>query len=689
MPKRTPNKAIHTYIKKSVQKELPNFYSTELQKSMDQTMNQLLRRALGARELYVMKKKNYVPLTEEALLAIYRQQNKASFRYDLYTITGKQKKRYRCLDNFVNVSIYSQLKLKIKAEELPEEYGVFRENIYDSMLSRLADLLTDHFFAKTSQDDCLFLMTVNPNYEQFTVVKNARALLDHIPDDYTLLYPAARAMSRHFILHVGMTNTGKTYEAVEEMMHAASGVYLAPLRLLALETQEKLLQAGVECSMLTGEEADIREGCAHMSSTVEMLDVSHEYKVCVIDEAQMIEDPARGWAWTRAILGCLSKRIHVCMAPDALDIIKQIVYACGDTYEIVNHKREIPLVFEREAFSYPDSVRPHDALITFSRKAVLQTAAELESEGYRPSVIYGALPYSVRKEEMRKFYDGETDLVVATDAIGMGINLPIERIVFLQDEKYDGVISRKLKGQEIKQIAGRAGRKGMYEKGYVNALEDSEYLRRQLYAPQRKIAYACIQMPDTLLQLDMKLSETMERWAKIEDQGMFKKADMTENLIKCRFLEANCPQFTKEAMWDLICIPSELKTGIYKVWTHLCTMLYEGIEIEPFLNYDLLSGDGLDTLEYNYKVLDLYFAFARKTKCTSPEFFHQIVEEKEACSLGIIDRLKYSKQDSRKRCTVCRKILPAMYPYRMCEDCRNRQRARRERRAESRQMTKR
>lgn len=224
----------------------------------------------------------------------------------------------------------------------------------------------------------------------------------------------------------------------------------------------------------------------------------------------------------------------------------------------------------------------------------------------------------------------------------------------------------------------------MYEKGYVNALEDSEYLRRQLYAPQRKMAYACIQMPDTLLQLDMKLSETMERWAKIEDQGMFKKADMTENLIKCRFLEANCPQFTKEAMWDLICIPSELKTGIYKVWTHLCTMLYEGIEIEPFLNYDLLSGDGLDTLEYNYKVLDLYFAFARKTKCTSPEFFHQIVEEKEACSLGIIDRLKYSKQDSRKRCTVCRKILPAMYPYRMCEDCRNRQRARRERRAESR-----
>lgn len=133
---------------------------------------------------------------------------------------------------------------------------------------------------------------------------------------------------------------------------------------------------------------------------------------------------------------------HVCMAPDALDIIKQIVYACGDTYEIVNHKREIPLVFEREAFSYPGSVRPHDALITFSRKAVLQTAAELESEGYRPSVIYGALPYSVRKEEMRKFYDGETDLVVATDAIGMGINLPIERIVFLQDEKYDGVISR-------------------------------------------------------------------------------------------------------------------------------------------------------------------------------------------------------------------------------------------------------
>lgn len=154
-------------------------------------------------------------------------------------------------------------------------------------------------------------------------------------------------------MHVGQTNTGKTYEAVQDMMQSESGIYLAPLRLLALETQERLLDNGVECSMLTGEEEDIHYGSSHMSSTVEMLDTTVQYDVCVIDEAQMIADTQRGWAWTRAIIGCLAERIHVCMSEDALQIVKRIIERCGDSYTVVEHKRNTPLVFEDTRFEYP------------------------------------------------------------------------------------------------------------------------------------------------------------------------------------------------------------------------------------------------------------------------------------------------------------------------------------------------
>lgn len=123
-------------------------------------------------------------------------------------------------------------------------------------------------------------------------------------------YPEARMMRREFQIHVSGTNTGKTYQSLQRLKGAKTGVYLAPLRLLALEVQERMLEDGVVCSMLTGEEEDIREGATHISSTVEKLNVRQEFDVAVIDECQMINDTQRGYAWTRAILGVRAKEIH-------------------------------------------------------------------------------------------------------------------------------------------------------------------------------------------------------------------------------------------------------------------------------------------------------------------------------------------------------------------------------------------
>lgn len=638
-----------------------------------------MRQILGNDVLYVKRGKKYRKMDGEYLEALFEGKcmpgknglERVTFRWNVY-IQSKSKKNYIVLDEMVLYKIQQYIRRQVQVKDMPE---YIPEEEKKSYANRVADYIAlrerDSIFSHTGNKEYLSILSVNRNYENFNTVKTRKMINDNIPDDYTLLYPKARAKKRCFILHVGQTNTGKTYEAVQDMMQSESGIYLAPLRLLALETQERLLDNGVECSMLTGEEEDIHYGSSHMSSTVEMLDTTVQYDVCVIDEAQMIADTQRGWAWTRAIIGCLAERIHVCMSEDALQIVKRIIERCGDSYTVVEHKRNTPLVFEDTRFEYPASIRKHDALITFSRRSVLQTAAELEEKGYRPSVIYGALPYSVRREEMRKFNYGETDIIVATDAIGMGINLPIERIIFLQDTKYDGKTRRSLNVQEVKQIAGRAGRKGIYDTGYVNSLYNERHINKLLNTPYEKIKKACIQVPETLLTLDIPLSVILEKWIQVKEDGIFFKRDCKDAYKKAVYLETYCKNMTKEEMWSLICIPVDSEDSIYSVWKNLCSVYYENRDIRDMLSYDLTPGNRLDILEHNYKVLDLYYAFAKRTDRNKDdnEFMEMIAREKEQCSMDIIEVLKNNKKENLKRCTSCGKILPAIYPYRKCEKC--------------------
>ena len=153
-------------------------------------------------------------------------------------------------------------------------------------------------------------------------------------------YPEARAMRRRFVLHLGGTNTGKTYAGFQRLKSAETGVYLAPLRLLALEAQETLLDAGVDCGLSTGEEEDLREEDTHVAATAEKLDLKRRWDVAVIDECQMIADRQRGYAWTRAILGVLAPEIHLCAAPEARDLLLRLIESCGDVCEVELHQRD-------------------------------------------------------------------------------------------------------------------------------------------------------------------------------------------------------------------------------------------------------------------------------------------------------------------------------------------------------------
>jgi ATP-dependent RNA helicase SUPV3L1/SUV3 len=293
-------------------------------------------------------------------------------------------------------------------------------------------------------------------------------------------YEKARKLRRKIYLHLGETNTGKTYRAVERLKHCKKGVYLAPLRILALENFEKLNREGVPCSLITGEEEILVEGAMHVCSTIEKLDVDKPYDVAVIDEIQMISNSQRGQAWTRALLGLNCDEIHVCGAVNSKELLIKIIEDCGDAYDITEYKRETPLEIIEKPFSFND-IEKGDALVAFSKKRVLELSKYFQDKGIQNSVIYGDLPPEVRRMQYQAFLNGTNSILITTDAIGMGVNLPIRRIIFMNLQKFDGEDIRYLTSQEIKQIGGRAGRKGIYDIGYVGTVGlEQDFIRENL-----------------------------------------------------------------------------------------------------------------------------------------------------------------------------------------------------------------
>lgn len=298
--------------------------------------------------------------------------------------------------------------------------------------------------------------------------------------DYPDTFPARRR-PRKLIAVLGPTNSGKTHDAFERLATAESGVYLGPLRLLALEAFTRLNEEfGVSASLITGEERRIVEGSRVTASTIEMLDPSLAVEVAVIDEIQMLSDPERGWAWTQAVVGANAGELWCLGAFSAERAIKALASRLGLPLEIRHKQRKHPLVVGEALSPNPASAlrktRSGDALIVFSRRDALNLRDDLLRLGKSVACIYGALSPEVREREARRFANGDAAILVATDAIGMGLNLPIERVVFTAVQKYDGVARGELPMPLLQQIAGRAGRFGHQdEEGIAAGLTPDEH----------------------------------------------------------------------------------------------------------------------------------------------------------------------------------------------------------------------
>ncbi|KAL5721942.1 RNA helicase [Ranunculus cassubicifolius] len=303
-------------------------------------------------------------------------------------------------------------------------------------------------------------------------------------------FPFARAMKRKIIYHCGPTNSGKTYNALQRFMEAERGIYCSPLRLLAMEVFDKVNSQGIYCSLLTGQEQKTVPFSNHVACTVEMVSIEHLYDVAVIDEIQMMADRTRGYAWTRALLGLKADEIHLCGDPSVLNIVRRICSETGDELVENHYGRFKPLVVEAKTLMGDlHNVRPGDCVVAFSRREIFEVKIAIEKfTKYRCCVIYGALPPETRRQQANLFneQDNEYDVLVASDAVGMGLNLNIRRVVFYTLSKYNGDKIVPVPATQVKQIAGRAGRRGsIYPDGLTTTLhlDDLDYLIQCLKQP--------------------------------------------------------------------------------------------------------------------------------------------------------------------------------------------------------------
>lgn len=258
----------------------------------------------------------------------------------------------------------------------------------------------------------------------------------------TYWYVEARDIKRKVIYHAGPTNSGKTYSALKRFQTSPSGLYCGPLKLLASEVFIKTNNTETPCDLMTGEERKMADPdgitpAAHVACTVEMASLEKDFEVAVIDEIQMIRDAQRGWAWTRAFLGLRAKEIHVCGDQSAIDLISDLAFLAGDEFEVRKYERLTPLTIENKALGSYDNVEPGDCIVCFNKSDIYRVVSNLEKRGHQVAVIYGAMPPGVKLAQAARFNDPKDNckILVATDAVGMGLNLNIRRVIFYDIKK--------------------------------------------------------------------------------------------------------------------------------------------------------------------------------------------------------------------------------------------------------------
>lgn len=351
---------------------------------------------------------------------------------------------------------------------------------------------------------------------------------------------------RKVIAFVAPTNAAKTFHArsrlIEEAKAGNNVVAYFPLRALALENQIYVEEQGVPCQLITGEEKKVNTCALFSSQTIETNSTSRYYHTVLVDEAQLVFSRDRGAAYIEALLGSKCDTLILTLSPDALEPINQLFALVGETIEVIKLERLCKLDSVKPIDM--NSVKAGDLLVAFNVKKLHEIALELSSKGFNTGMLYGKMSPTARRSMLEAYHSGSIDVMVATDSIGMGCNLPVKRVVFTELQKFDGHIVRDLNQSEMKQIAGRAGRFGKHEKGeYTLLTKDGSKFENFVslidgdYA-KRKFELFISPSKSMVMNSNLSITESITLWKNIvlkQNRDFYKISDRFDDLSKMAF----------------------------------------------------------------------------------------------------------------------------------------------------------
>ncbi len=478
-------------------------------------------------------------------------------------------------------------------------------------------------------------------------------------------------------LHVGPPNSGKTHDALLALEDAGEGWYLAPLRLLAYEVFDRLNARGTPCNLLTGEEFIPVAGARVTAATIEMFNAERSGECVIIDEAQMLADPDRGWAWTRALMEAQAPDIQVIAPYHARYLVEQLCTSAGMTVDIIEHHRLAPIRVADRPFAL-NSLPPRTILIAFSRQNVLDLKMALEELGRNVSIIYGSLPPEVRRKQSDRFANGETDICVATDAVGMGLNLPADVVCFYEVEKFDGKNVRFLSSSEVQQIGGRAGRYGFAESGVVSAINkhDLRVVRDLFYAPPAELTHARVAPSvDDLSMIPGTLAQKLEVWSQLQSippnlRDKIMTANMDERIELAKMLSENEVNYLGlPTAMRLINAPTNKASREY--WRECATSIISGYKmpLPEFPPTEITDSLDLEATEAAIAKADIYLWLARREEFSPYGPEHASVRALRNQWSIRIDEALVNKLNAMRKCRQCGKVLSTGYRYRICPRC--------------------
>lgn len=579
-------------------------------------------------------------------LMFQKHQLKVVLEFDIQITKEKTKSDKEHLLNQLSKTIEQISK---KLEETVEPIDIER---YKKSAMNVSAKITDNY-EKEIEEAVTDALEKEQRKETFSKLIGNKPYHEQLP---------ARKKKRHIIIYEAPTNSGKTYTSCNEIVKyieskkSDKAVCMFPLRALAAQIKDEFIEKGIPCSLVTGEERELTENAQIECITTEALSIDKHYKVAFIDESQLLFDTQRGPAYAKAILGTNADTVILAVAPaykeSLLYWLNKLIPT--DTIEERVLTRLCPLHVLEKPVTWKN-VEKGDLIVAFTVRDIHFIAEDLSSK-FKVGVIYGKMSPSARRAMVRDFMLEGFDVLIATDAIGMGISVPAKRVLFAGIEKFDGVEKRKLSKEEIRQVAGRAGRFGFYDEGYCGVydlsssnLKDIETVITTKIMPEPTPGKLTI-APDKYIFLaaeKLLLLETIGVWSKSAIDINYKesKAVLDDLKMKAEYLDTF--HFDRKKIVDLMFVTfGKDKDGFWeKRYKDLVADLLtdKKIETEP---YD----ENFDRLEYheNYAAdLTLFSQLQRifPEQCPSEQY---LMKTQEKCGEALSALLKEKYATIRK-----------------------------------------